>query len=123
MASKAPRLDGHRILVVEDDYLIAQVLVDMLEEAGAEVVGPFGWVEDTIAFLGKDEGSLSSAVLDVNLHGSKSYPIADVLISRAVRIVFVTGYGTGVIDSRYADHPRCGKPFNETAVIAALAGA
>lgn len=122
MAQEAAALAGLRILVVEDDYLVAQVLVDFLEDAGAEVVGPIGWTEEAVAFLTEDGQRLDRAVLDINLHGTKSYPVADALIARSVRFVFTTGYGVGVIDGKYAQYPRCEKPFSQGAVIAALAG-
>lgn len=120
MEVEGGKLAGRRILVVEDDYLIAQVLTELLADAGAEVLGPIGRLEEAVAFVENTTETLDAAVLDINLHGSKSYPVADALISRAVRFVFTTGYGTDIIDSRYIRYPRCEKPFNESAVIAAL---
>ena len=121
MSSDAAPLEGRRILVVEDDYLIAQVLVGFLEDAGANVAGPIGRLEEAVAFVEKDTQTLDGAVLDINLHGKKSYPIADALISRSVRFVFTTGYAAGVIEGKYAQYPRCEKPFNGNAIVAALA--
>ena len=54
MAPETATLEGHRILVVEDDYLVAQVLVEFLEEAGAVVIGPIGWIEEAVGFLNQD---------------------------------------------------------------------
>jgi CheY-like chemotaxis protein len=121
MVSGTAPLGGRRILVVEDDYLVAQVLVALLEDAGAEVVGPIGWIDEAIAFIEHDSQKLDGAVLDVNLHGKKSYPIADALAVRSVEFVFATGYDAGMIDGKYRHHRRCEKPFNRPALIAALA--
>ena len=85
------------------------------------MVGPFSWVEDAVDFVESSPEPLDGAVLDLNLHGSKSYPVADALISRSVPFVFATGYGAGTIEPRYLQYPRCEKPFSHTAVIAALA--
>ena len=122
MAHETAGLEGRRILVVEDDYLLAQLLVDVLEEAGARVVGPIGWMEEAVAFVEGNTERLDAAVLDINLHGARSYPVADALALVSVRFVFTTGYGAGSIESRYSHHPRCEKPFDESALIAALAG-
>ena len=68
------------------------------------------------------KGAFDRAVVDINLHGKKCYPIAD---TPAVRIplVFATGYGSAAIDAAYASYPRCAKRFNRQALIAALIGA
>ncbi len=114
-------LEGLRILVVEDDLLVAEVLTDMLLDAGAEVVGPFGWVDDAVAAVKAGDHTLDSAVLDINLHGDKSYPIADELKARNVPFVFVTGYAGETIPDSYRGFPRCGKPFDQERLIALLA--
>ena len=122
MAEAAP-LDGLRFLVVEDDILVAEVLSDMLTDAGAKVVGPFGWVDDAVAAVKGGNHALDSAILDINLHGDKSYPIADELKARNVPFVFVTGYAGETIPDSYRGFPRCGKPFDQERLIALLAGA
>ena len=65
-------LQGRRILVVEDDYLVAQSLCALLEEAGATIVGPFGWADEALKFVEAHRDAFDSAVLDVDLHGEKS---------------------------------------------------
>ncbi len=117
----AAALRGRRILVIEDDYLVAQVLADLLEEAGAKVVGPIGWVDEAIAFIADNGATLDGAVLDVNLHGRKSYPIADALEGRGITFIFTTGYGADAVDSAYLRFPRCQKPFDQHALVTALA--
>jgi CheY-like chemotaxis protein len=114
-------LQGRRILLVEDDYFVAQVIIDQLEEAGAQVVGPIGSLDEALAFI-KDNGiSIDGAVLDVSLHGKKSYPIADALAANGVYVVFSTGYGADAVDGDYRRYPRCEKPFTQDELIAALA--
>lgn len=113
-------LRGRRILVVEDDYLVAQALCGLLEEAGATIVGPIGWADEALAFVEANQQAFDSAVLDVDLHGEKSYPIADSLAGRDVRFVFTTGYGADAIDPGYLAYPRCEKPFDVRVLFQAL---
>lgn len=113
-------LKGRRVLVIEDDYWVAQLLVELLANAGAEVLGPFGWIDEALAFIADHTDSFDSAVLDINLHGAKSYPIADALIAKQIPFVFTTGYGSAGIDPPYGEHLRCAKPFNRDLLIAAL---
>jgi len=116
-------LAGRRILVVEDEFLVAEYLSEILRAAGAEVLGPLGWLEETLDFVEKEHAALDAVVLDVNLHGHTSYPIADLLVRHGVRFVLTTGYDGGALDTAYRDYPRCEKPFKEEALLAALAPA
>jgi CheY-like chemotaxis protein len=120
MARDARPLEGRTILVVEDDYMIASVLIDVLEDAGARVVGPLSYVQEAVDFIERGDARLDGAVLDVNLHGERSYPIADRLIARGIHLVFVTGYDS--LEAAYRSYPRCQKPFEGEALISALAG-
>jgi CheY-like chemotaxis protein len=113
-------LENRRILVVEDDFLVAQSLCAMLEEAGARVLGPIGWADEALAFVEREAGALDAAVLDVDLHGERSYAIADALTRQDVRFVFATGYGAEALDPAYQGYPRCEKPFEPTVLLNAL---
>lgn len=117
---QAATLQGRRVLVVEDDYFVAQILCDALEDAGATVVGPIGWAGEAAAFVRRGGAEFDSALLDVNLHGEPSYPVADALAERQVRFVFMTGYGAEAIDEAYRHHPRCEKPVRLQALFDAL---
>jgi DNA-binding LytR/AlgR family response regulator len=119
----AAPLQGRRILVIDDDYLVAMVVVGFLEEAGAEILGPIGRADEAIAFIKVNGTAIDGAVLDVNLHGSKSYPVADALAEHAIGFVFATGYGADAVDGDYRDCPRCEKPFNAVSLIGTLAKA
>ena len=120
---QAVMLQGRRILVVEDDFMVAQALSDALEDAGAIVVGPIGWADEAAAFVRRNSADFDDALLDVNLHGKTSYLVADALAERQVRFVFMTGYGTEAIDEAYRQYPRCEKPVRMQALLDVLSRA
>jgi PAS domain S-box-containing protein len=92
---------GPRVMVVEDEALVAMVLGDHLTELGFSVVGPHSRVADAIAAIKGED--IDAAVLDVNLGGELVYPVADLLATRGVPFIFVTGYGLESIDRRFAN--------------------
>jgi CheY-like chemotaxis protein len=106
------RLRGHRLLIVEDEYLIAADLAASLEKVGAEVVGPAASVKEALELVQEDAGQLDAAVLDINLRGEQVFPVADVLARRGVPFVFTTGYDGVAVPSPYAGVPRFEKPVN-----------
>lgn len=83
-------LDGLRILVVEDNFMLAELTKDLLEDNGGRVVGPVGRLEEGL--VQARDATLDGAILDINLHGELSFAIAEVLSSRGVPFLFVTGY-------------------------------
>jgi CheY-like chemotaxis protein len=111
---------GKRLLIVEDEYTIADDLASALEDAGAEVVGPAGTVEEALDLVQLNRGRLDGAVLDVNLAGERVYPVADMLASRGVPFVLATGYDVGSIPLAYAQKPRCEKPVDSQRVVRLL---
>ena len=86
-----PWLRGKRVLVVEDEALIAVMVEDMLLEMGSEVVGPAATIEAALALAREEE--LDAAVLDVNVRGERIDPVAEALMARGVPLLFATGYG------------------------------
>lgn len=112
-------LSGRRVLIVEDDYFLAEDLKAELESKGAEVVGPAGRVSDALALLANAQ-RLDGAVLDVNLGGETAYPIADALRAKKIPFVFVTGYDASFIPAAYADVTRCEKPVDSARVATVL---
>lgn len=104
-------LRDRRILVVEDEYMLADDLRAELDEAGAVVVGPAGTVEDAMALIGSGE-PIDGAVLDVNLRGEPVFPAADLLAERGVPFLFTTGYDQSAIPERFERVPRCEKPID-----------
>ena len=113
-------LRGVRVLVVEDMAVLAWRVRDVLVEAGAEVVGPAANVPGALALL--DAHPVDAAVLDMNLDGQPADPIADVLATRGVPFLFLTGYGSGSAEGRHAERPTLGKPLKPLALVRTLAG-
>ena len=89
-----------RVLIVEDEALVAMILEEQLEELGLSVAATCASVAEAIRAI--DEHAPDAAILDVNLAGQLVYPVADRLIDRGIPFVFVTGYGRESIDSCYA---------------------
>src|SRR4051812_45694210 len=89
-----PALNGMRVLLVEDEALVAMLVEDVLVDAGAKVVGPVGSVAEALQIIetAMRDGGLSAAVLDLNLAGENAGPIADALERLGVPYVFETGY-------------------------------
>jgi CheY-like chemotaxis protein len=119
----AVKIKGNRLLVVEDEYLIAADLTASLQSLGFEVVGPAGSVAEALALLETDGRPLDGAVLDINLGNERVYPIADVLKARGIPFVFTTGYDVAAIPNAYAHVPRCQKPVDERRLFRCLSGA
>lgn len=112
-------LRDRRILVVEDDYLLAEDLRSELEAQGAQVLGPAPSVPRALALLSADP-PLDAAVLDMNLGGQMVYPVADALLGRGIRFVFVTGYNRSVVPDPYARVACLEKPLNLRLLLRAL---
>ena len=119
-AAPVSGLAGKRILVVEDEVLIAVMVTDMLAGLGATVVGPASTIEAGLALAGSE--SFDAAVLDINVRGERIDPIADVLDARGIPMLFATGYGTSAgAEQRYA--PVIDKPYTQERLASALAQA
>jgi CheY-like chemotaxis protein len=113
-------LRGKRILLVEDEYLIAQDMARTFAAAGATVIGPAATLAEALRLVAAS-GTLDGAVLDINLRGEQVYPVADALITRGVPFVFATGYKSELIPPRFEHHRRCEKPCLPDQVAAVLA--
>ncbi len=110
---------GRRILVVEDQFLIAMEIQDYLERAGAIVAGPVGRVDRAVS-KAKEE-ILDAALLDIDLNGERCWPIADVLARRAIPFAFTTGFETSIVmPERFAGRPVLSKPYREEEILAVL---
>lgn len=117
--SPAETLRGRRVLVVEDDYFLADRLARELRGMGAAVVGPVGSVEDALDLIAA-EGRPDGAVVDVNLHGEMAFPVVDALKALGVPTVFATGYDHESLPADYAAIPCCQKPVDPERVARAL---
>jgi PAS domain S-box-containing protein len=109
-AAPDPRIaiSGNRVMIVEDEALVAMVVTESLTTLGCSVVGPFSRCSEAIAAIEGDE--VDAAILDVNLDGEMVYPLAEMLAHRGVPFIFVTGYGVESIDRRFRHIPVVQKP-------------
>lgn len=112
-------LQGRRILVVEDEYFLADDVRDALSEAGAEVLGPVPSVEEATALIAQ-EARIDAAVLDINLRGDLVFPVADALRARGVPFAFATGYDRWALPDRFADALRVEKPLQARNIASTL---
>lgn len=108
-----------RVLVVEDEYMLADDLSTELVFAGAIVLGPVGTLPNAMASLDTRE-LVDGAILDVNLGGEMVYPFADRLLERDVPFVFTTGYDEAATPPRFAHVVRCEKPISMKRVTQAI---
>ncbi len=112
-------MEKRRILVVEDIGLIAFDLAQMLEDAGAIVVGPAGDLASAVQLASSEV--LDGALLDVDLLGERSFPVAEVLLGREIPFLFVTGeIDFSSWPKHLRNHPRLPKPAPARVLIAAL---
>lgn len=106
-------LEGRRLLVLEDDYLVALDVQQMIEDLGGIVVGPVGRLDQARELVRAEQ--LDGAVLDVNLDGTTSYALARELRGSGVAVVFLTGYESESLEEEFRGVPRVGKPLDANA--------
>jgi DNA-binding response OmpR family regulator len=99
-----------RILIVEDEPLIAMMLSDWLEELGHEPIGPAFTVDDAIARIGRD--TIDAAIVDLNLRGRRSDPVAAALVERSLPFAFATGDHADSVGDEYKNRPLISKPYS-----------
>jgi CheY-like chemotaxis protein len=111
-------LSGKSILLVEDEFLLAIQLEELLRSLGGIVRGPFGKLDDALEAARRDDFDL--AILDINLSGTMVYPLADTLRDRGVPFVFLSGYSGSNLPERFRAVTRLNKPCDPAMLIAAL---
>jgi CheY-like chemotaxis protein len=110
------RLVGLRMLVVEDEAIVAMLVEDLLTDLGCVVVDVAGTLEQGLVKAAGLAQKIDGAILDINLGGAKVFPIADLLKAQGVKFVFASGYGPGALEGRFADLPVIAKPFRREAL-------
>jgi CheY-like chemotaxis protein len=111
-------LQGARVLIVEDDAIIAMMVEDMLTDLGCEIVGTAARLDAAVEKA--KTLTLDLAMLDVNLDGAETFPVAEILSQRGVPFVFATGYGAHVTAGRFQDAPTLQKPYESRSLEQAL---
>lgn len=101
--------EARRILIVEDEFLIAMHLEDMLSEMGHRVIASIEEVDYAMQFAG--QADVDFAILDINLKGQKSFPVAEILRRRAIPFVFASGYGSAGLPNEFQNERTLQKPY------------
>jgi CheY-like chemotaxis protein len=101
---------GRRVLVVDDEVLVAMLIADMLEDLGHEVVGPAHSLDDGLSLA--QAGAFDCAILDISLNGRSSVPIADSLREQGIPFMFASGYPPDANEAGFQGVPLLQKPFN-----------
>ncbi|HET7887502.1 MAG TPA: response regulator [Bradyrhizobium sp.] len=112
-------LSGRRVLVVEDEYFLADDIGRALTALGAQIVGPYGDLDEATAVVDRDV-AIDAAVMDINLRHAMVFPLARVLRSRKVPLVFTTGYDKSSIEPEFHDVRLWGKPLDLRAMTKEL---
>lgn len=115
-----PELAGLRVLVVEDEMMVSMLIEDMLGDLGCTVVGPAARLDEALALA--ENAELDCAVLDVNLGGQSTFPVADLLRAKGAPFAFATGYGDAGLREVDRASPVLQKPFREVDLARVLQG-
>ena len=113
-------LAGLKVLVVEDEMLVAMLVEDMLADLGCEVVGPVAELDEAMSLA--ESAAIDLALLDVNLGGKPIFPVADALKARGVPFAFASGYGEAGLSEEHRGAAVLQKPFREADLARALNG-
>jgi CheY-like chemotaxis protein len=121
MQDDTASLADQRVLVVEDESLLAMMLEEFLDELGCIVVGSAARLKEALEMARSLE--IDMAVLDLNLAGEMSYPVAEILQARGVPVVFATGYGSDGLSARFCGASVLPKPYTQNQLAHALLSA
>jgi CheY-like chemotaxis protein len=109
-------LANNRVLVVEDDDLAGAIVAKMVTDAGGHVIGPFRSNIEALEQLGESAG-IEVALLDVNLIGETSYPLASALLATRIPYIFVTGIDRTDIENEHRAAAYLQKPFSQARLV------
>ncbi len=110
--------DGLKVLLVEDEAIIAMLLEDMLGDLGHKVIATAGRMEQATRLAA--ELPIDLAIIDVNLNGEQTYSLASIFSDRGVPFIFATGYGVSGLKKEWANVPTLQKPFQEEELAKAI---
>lgn len=110
---------GLRVLVVEDESIVTMLIEDTLLDLGCEIAGIASRFDEALEKARSLD--IDAAILDVNLNGDKTFPIAELLAGRGIPFVFATGYGAAGLPEKFRDAPILAKPFQNADLRRALA--
>jgi CheY-like chemotaxis protein len=111
-------VSNRRALVVEDEVLVGMLIEEMLRELGYEIAGLSTHLDQAVTLA--RTVAFDFALLDINLNGQQSFPVADAVRARGLPLLFATGYGSRIVPEPYRDAPSLQKPFNLADLKAAL---
>ena len=118
MTNEKTAASSLQILVVEDESMVAMLIEDMLEDLGHKVIATSGRMPDASKLVSDSIADL--AILDVNLNGEETYPLADSLAARQIPFIFATGYGASGIKPEWSGVPVLQKPFQSRELAKAI---
>lgn len=114
------RLDGLRVFVVEDEWLVATMIEDTLQDLGCAVVATIAHLEEAIEKASSLD--FDAALLDLNLNGRRTIPVAEIIAERNIPFAFCTGYGVAGLEEEFRAAPVLQKPFRSEDLERVLAG-
>ena len=118
--SVEPSAHAKRVLIVEDEALVAMLLEDMLDDAGHQVAFCASSISQALAYVADQADSFDFAILDVNLGGEPIFPVAEALATRDKAFAFATGYGPAGLPDAWRSRPTLSKPFGAQDVARVL---
>jgi len=111
-------LNGKTILLVEDEFLLALQLEDLLQSRGGTVLGPFPRLDEAMRAALRED--FDFAILDINLNGTMVYPLADDLLARGIPFLFLSGYSLSNLPERFRAVTRLNKPCDPAMLLNTL---
>jgi CheY-like chemotaxis protein len=111
-------MSGARVLIVEDEMLVAMFVEDLLGDLGYQVAGVVSHIDDGMKRA--EQGDFDIALLDVHLNGKEVFPLADILAGKNIPFIFATGYGERGLPDRYRGRPVLQKPYHPDDLAAIL---